>query len=136
MIAYHHQTMSTGVQEIDDQHQELIRKLNALFERMKAGEGPAGLKELLDFLGKYAAWHFGREEACMGRYSCPVAAANRTAHAEFIRVFTEFRQRLEREGPSTRLTLEIQQRLSDWLRNHIVKVDTKLKECVTGTRVA
>ncbi len=132
MITYNAQTMSTGVAEIDKQHQELIGKLNQLFERMMKGEGATGLKELLDFLGTYAAWHFGREEACMANHRCPVAAANKNAHAEFIRVFTEFRGRLAKEGPSTRLTLEIQNRVSEWLRNHIVKVDTKLKDCITG----
>ena len=28
--------------------------------------------------------------------------------------------------------IDKQNRLSEWLRNHIVKVDTKLKDCVTG----
>jgi hemerythrin len=136
MLAFNPATMATGVAEIDTQHQELIKKLNELFERMKKGEGAAGLKDLLDFLGKYAQWHFGREEGCMTQHQCPVAAANKNAHAEFIKVFTAYRGRLEKEGATPGLAFEIQQQLTNWLNNHIVRIDTKLKECVGKTQPA
>lgn len=123
-------TMSTGVADLDQQHRTLIGQLNQLFELMKEGKGGTKLDELLDFCGRYAATHFAHEEACMHRVQCPTAVANRSAHQEFTRTFADFRARLEREGPSTKLTLEVQQRMSEWLRNHIVRTDTALRGCV------
>jgi hemerythrin len=130
MLKFDAATMSTGVVEVDDQHRELIKKLNELFDRMMKGEGADALKGLLDFLGQYAAWHFGREENCMDAYRCPAAASNKQAHAEFIRVFSGLKARLAAEGPTTKLVVETQQQLSTWLTAHIVRIDTKLKNCV------
>lgn len=130
MLTWNPATMSTGVTEVDDQHKELIGKLNELFDRMAKGEGKDALKGLLTFLSQYAAWHFGREENCMEAHRCPASAANKAAHAEFIRVFGGLKARIEAEGPTTKLVLETQQQLSSWLTNHIVRIDTKLKNCV------
>lgn len=123
-------TMSTGVEEIDLQHQELIRYLNEFFSLMKEGKAGPKLEEFMDFLGQYAAYHFRHEEACMHEHRCPAAAANKQAHASFIRLFRGYRARLESRGPTAGLVIEIQRQVSDWIRNHIVGTDTRLRECV------
>ena len=130
-LEWHAATMSTGVDEIDAQHKELISRLNDLFQRMQTGEGAAALKGLLDFLGTYASWHFSREERCMDAVQCSVAAANKQAHAAFLKTFTDLRKRFEAEGPTTTLVLQAQRELSSWLTSHICKIDTHLKACVT-----
>ena len=123
-------TMSTGVDEIDAQHQELFDHLNEFFRLMHLGKGAVGLEEFMDFLGQYAAWHFKHEEGCMLEHRCPAAAANKQAHSQFITIFKGYRNRLLSEGPTTSLVIEVQQKVSDWVRNHIVGTDTKLRECV------
>lgn len=132
-LVWDERRMSTGVPEIDMQHQMLIDQLNLMFRMMHEGKGGAKLNELLEFCAKYALAHFAHEESCMHLHRCPAASANRTAHAEFIRVFTAFRKRLEVEGPTLKLTLEVQKQLSDWLSNHIVRTDTALRGCVRAT---
>ena len=122
--------MATGVEESDAQHQELIQHVNELFRLMHQGEGRAGLEDFMDFLGQYAAWHFRHEEECMNEHRCPVAAANRQAHAQFITIFKGYRSRLVSEGPTTSLVIEVQQKVSDWIRNHIIRTDTRLRPCV------
>lgn len=123
-------TMSTGVEEIDAQHQELIRHLNEFFRLMSLGKGERGLENFMEFLGQYSVHHFRHEEECMNAYRCPMAAANRRAHQEFVALFGRYRERLRKEGPTTRLVVEIQQKLSDWVRNHIIRTDAALRQCV------
>ncbi len=123
-------TMSTGVEEIDAQHQELIQHVNEFFRLMSLGKGDKGLEEFMDFLGQYAAWHFRHEEGCMHELECPAAAANQQAHAQFIRIFKGYRNRLVAEGPTTSLVIEVQQKVSDWIRNHIIRTDSQLRQCV------
>lgn len=122
-------SMSTGVQEIDEQHQELIQHLNEFFRLMSMGRGSVGLEEFMDFLSQYAAYHFRHEEGCMYELECPAAAANKQAHAQFIQLFKGYRNRLVTEGPTTALVIEVQQKVSEWIRNHIVRTDTRLREC-------
>lgn len=123
-------TMATGVEEIDAQHRELIDHCNEFFRLMHQGKAGDGLGEFMDFLGQYAAWHFRHEEECMAEHRCPVAARNKQAHATFIQIFKGYRKRLMEEGATTSLVIEVQQKMSDWIRNHIVRTDTHLRECV------
>lgn len=123
-------TMATGVEEIDAQHRELIDHLNEFFRLMQQGKAGDGLGEFMDFLAQYAAWHFRHEEGCMEEHRCPAAAANKQAHANFIQIFKGYRKKLESEGPTTGLVIEVQRKISDWVRNHIIRTDTQLRQCV------
>jgi hemerythrin len=122
--------MSTGVPEVDAQHQELIKRLNELFERMQRGDGVQAINPVLDFLANYATRHFSHEEDCMNRMHCPAAVANKQAHAAFLTTFTTLRRRFDQEGPSALLAIETQKQLTSWLTSHICKVDTQMKSCV------
>lgn len=123
-------TMSTGIARIDNQHQELIRKLNALLDAMQKGRGKEEIAKLLGFLGEYVIKHFSDEEAEMERLQCPAAVANRIAHQQFIKRFTDFRNRFEKEGAGPRIIIEVQKSLVDWVVMHIRGVDTKLAASV------
>ncbi|MBL8097446.1 MAG: hemerythrin family protein [Anaerolineales bacterium] len=129
------ESFSTGVAEIDDQHKELVRQLNALYAAMAAGQGKDEIGKILGFLGKYAVMHFGKEESCMEQHRCPAAAANKQAHADFIELFGSMQKRFEKEGPTSTLAVELQQKTSNWLVNHILRVDTKLRTCVLAKPV-
>lgn len=129
-IAWNETLMSTGDAEIDKQHRQLIDKLNALFTALDAGVPDAEVKNLLKFLGEYTAWHFGDEEKCFAKHGCPAAAANKEAHAYFLSVFKGISDRVDAEGVTNALALETQQAVSDWVRNHIIKIDTRLRPCV------
>lgn len=128
-LTYDPRTMGTGFPDIDAQHQELISRLGRLLDGMSEGRGQGELLPLLDFLAEYTVKHFSYEEGCMHRYRCPVAASNKAAHTKFLATVASFRKRLEQNGPSVALVLEAQRELSDWIRNHIVRVDTHMRAC-------
>lgn len=123
-------SMTTGVAEIDAQHKELIERYNAFaetlyshtFMTLEAGE-------LLDFLQFYAVWHFEREEECFHKYECPVAAANKEAHAEFIHKFGQFYEQWQTQGMKPELIRQTFAELGHWIADHIRKIDTELYPC-------
>lgn len=119
-------TMSTGVAKIDQQHQELISKLNGLLEAMRKGRGKDEIGKLIAYLGEYVVKHFSDEEAEMERVKCPAATANRIAHQQFVKRFTEIRNRFDKDGVSPKLIIDVQQALLDWFVAHIRSIDTKL----------
>ena len=123
-------SMASGDDLIDEQHRQLIDQINHLMQAMVAKEGRTKLKSSLDFLQDYVVKHFGYEENCMEKHACPVARANKTAHATFVNNFLSLRSRIETEGPTAALAIELQQSLADWLVNHIRKIDTNLGACL------
>jgi hemerythrin len=124
------QSMTTGVDALDNQHKQLIAWLNDLLDAMSMGRGRSETEALLDKLGGYAVMHFGNEEDCMTKYNCPVAAQNVAAHKDFVTTFGGFREEFDRTGPTAHLVVRIESELMRWLTSHIKGVDTHLADCV------
>jgi hemerythrin len=124
---------ATGSPLVDTQHRMLIEKINEL-EKMLAGSAPSksACDDLLNFLGSYVVTHFKFEEQCMVRYQCPAHEQNKQAHAAFLGVFAKFKERYLAEGPKPELLRSLQTTASDWIKNHILSVDIKLKSCTTS----
>jgi len=121
------ESMSTGVPKIDEQHQELLQRLNILVDAMIEGKGNQEIEDMLTFLGKYTQCHFKDEEACMEEYKCPAALINKRAHAIFIKRFQQFRDEFKQDGPNTSLLIKVQRELLQWLINHIRGIDIKMR---------
>ena len=123
--------MTTGVAEIDEQHQELISMINRLHRACTAGAGKAEVRKMLDFLAAYVQTHFSHEEAVMEQHRCPAKERNQMAHAKFLQTFQTLVAAFEAKGPSTAVLLDLKRLVADWLANHICSVDTGLRKCVS-----
>ncbi len=128
--------MTTGVKEVDEAHKTLILWINKLTDAMKSGKAKDEVLNIINFLGTYATKHFAHEEGCMYQYKCPTAAANKKAHADFLVYFTKMKTDIEKNGVTTMTVVELQNALSDWLKNHIMKIDTGLVACVKQMKKA
>ncbi|MBN1909517.1 MAG: hemerythrin family protein [Pirellulales bacterium] len=126
--------LATGVAEVDQQHQELFRQVNALADAMRQGEGKGSIEQTLDFLANYALQHFASEEQHMSQMNCPAAAENKKAHDQFLAKFREMREKLDTSGVSSTLAIEMHDFLGNWLVNHIQKIDCQLQPCAAGAR--
>ncbi len=121
------ESMRTGDDTTDAQHRELIRQVNLLMVAMSRGEAATQLEPLLQFLAGYVVKHFGEEERCMERFHCPAAEANKAAHAEFLKKFTVFREQLASQtGRESLIASQLLHELTDWLVNHIRRIDAQL----------
>ena len=122
--------MTTGVQELDDQHRELIDMLNQLANAMSANKGTQEIGRILTFAGEYAQSHFQAEEAYFEKYHCPASAQNRKEHAEFLARFRELQSQFQKCGADFKFVSGVYRELSNWLVRHILGVDVQLREAI------
>lgn len=123
----------TGIAQIDAQHRQLFRMVDSLGRIIDAGieKGPE-VDHLLMFFGSYAKSHFAYEEPCMARHRCPAAKKNKQAHRDFLMFYESLQEEYALgENPGGHL-IRLKNYLSDWLVDHICKVDAQLKPCVRG----
>ncbi|WP_025323758.1 bacteriohemerythrin [Deferrisoma camini] len=118
--------MATGIAKIDAQHKELIRRINKLLDAMKEGQGREMVGEVLEFLGRYVVEHFADEEALMKKYGYPKYPEHKAIHDRFKKEFEALAAENEKRAGSLSLTLQVQNKVVDWLRNHIMNVDVKM----------
>lgn len=133
MTFYWKESMSTGVTEIDGQHQALIQQLNRLEEVVKVDPDAVRQEHILDmfdYLTDYARTHFGDEERQMETFACEVAEENKKAHKQFIEMITELREEYHEGVPTAQLAQEIHERLGDWFVNHICTIDRQLIKAI------
>ncbi len=122
--------LSVNDDSIDSQHKQLIGKVNELLEATSKGKGKEMINPIIEFLGKYVLEHFSFEEKYMIEHNYPNFIEHRKIHQEFIKKFLEFKNKVEKEGITASLTIEIQHFLGDWLIQHIAKEDHKYAEYI------
>jgi len=121
----------TGDDDVDKQHKILFQYLADLEAHMSAGDvNERYVKNLLVNLGIFTRSHFCYEEICMRTNRCSVAAKNKEQHGKLLSAYKQYVHRFEVEGLSEDLVQKLHDFLYSWLVNHILKIDTKLRECL------
>ncbi len=134
-LKWDEQQYGTGFAHLDEQHRELFDGLNSLTAFLDNSsvhedeEYQNKVIELLYFLGEYALRHFKDEEEVFARCGHPLAADNKEAHQDFFKKFFEYNDKLINNAFSHALLLELHVFLNSWLLNHIIKIDSSLREC-------
>ena len=119
----------TGHEQVDAEHREFFRQLDALQLAIDAGAGRGRIVELITILQKYARGHFAREEAHMHRVGCPAAGLNCAAHREFSRKLDAWLDLLTVGSAPLSVMRDIQRESTDWIMAHISKIDCRLRSC-------
>lgn len=118
--------LSVGVEEIDEQHKELIARNNRLCTAMNEGSGREELLRIMTFLESYIVRHFELEELYMMRHQYPGFVDHKVRHTAFIRSVLEIDVRLTRLGPTDELVSEVGEFLVGWLTGHIMNTDMEM----------
>ncbi len=111
---------STGVQEIDEQHQYLLN----LIDRIENAVREYNSKEIVDVMldmKLYAEVHFSEEEELMRKVGYPKLEPHIQRHKQFISKADQFLDELELTPLA--VTSEAIRFLRDWLVTHIQTVD-------------
>ena len=124
------EALSTGDSSVDEQHKYLVETLNSLGTAILDGHGTEAIARILGRMRFYAGWHFDREEECFEKYQCPAAEMNKNAHAAFVEKFDRYHKRFHDAGGSNDMALKIHQEITDWIVNHILRVDGELYPCI------
>ena len=122
--------LTTGDDTLDDQHKFLVETLNTLGDAINEGHGIEMVSRILGRLRFYAGWHFEREEDCFEQYHCPAAEINIKAHRAFTDKFDQYHKVFMETGGSNELALKIHEEISNWIVNHILRVDGELYPCI------
>ncbi len=119
-------SLAIGVEEIDDQHKELLQRFNGLLAACEAGKGIDELKPLLIFLDDYVIEHFSNEEWLQRKHGYPNYESHKKEHDSFIERVMAVKDEINSEGVAVHHVMETNNMLLKWLLNHISKVDTEL----------
>jgi len=118
--------LSVGVKEIDDQHKELIKRVNQLATAVLKRDGRSKIKNTLNYMNQYAEYHFLYEESYMAQFEYPDLADHKNEHQRFKTVYAKLKSDFAREGPSENFALKLQMFLIDWLILHLQEYDGKM----------
>lgn len=117
--------LSIGIQELDQQHQELFYRSGKLLEGIVGGDrGEVG--RLLDFLGEYVVTHFGTEERWMIESGYPSYQAHKGEHDRFMQDYLRMQVEYEHKGPTALMGMRVNNWIGAWLRDHISRTDMDL----------
>jgi len=117
---------AVGVPLIDQQHQELFRRVNSLLEVMHRGFARLETEHMLVFLAGYTVQHFKAEEELMARHGFPDQGPHRQAHAAFEAKLEALRTKFEAEGSTCDLSIAVNRMVCGWLREHTTGADVAL----------
>jgi hemerythrin len=118
-------SMSVGIDEIDEQHQEIIRRAGKFLESL-ADRSRQDTGILLSYLRNYCVTHFGAEEAWMRESSYPGRADHQKEHDGFIKELMRLSAEHEKpRGPGLK-PAEVGQWIDEWLTSHVAGSDLEL----------
>jgi len=120
------ESLSIGVEAIDNQHKELLLRFDRLLTACQAGQGAKELKKLQTFLREYVHTHFRDEEELQRLHGYPDYDAHYAQHLYFIEQIDKLEAETSLDGVSTHHVVETNNMLLKWLLNHISKVDKEL----------
>ena len=121
--------LSVHVSAMDDEHQILIKKMNALHAAHVAKVGRDELGRLVSDLGSYTAKHFADEEAYMARIGYEGLEMHKLIHKKLLEQLGEHVTAFGKTGVLGEAIFPF---LSFWLTAHIRGIDRKYTPSATA----
>lgn len=111
---------SVGIQEIDEEHQQLFRCLDTINAALHSAFSFAAAYQALETLSEYTRTHFRVEECLMRIMKYPFFNEHQAQHRAFIAELDVLRDKMLQYDAAP----DVSQFLTDWLLNHIKFSDT------------
>ena len=118
----------TGSKPIDDQHRELVARINKLYDACAQQKGKEEIREVLRYLEDYCVIHFRTEEDWMARYDYPGYMNHKTEHKEFTEVFKNLKDDFEKSEPGSSFVIRVNRTLIEHFTDHVLRTDKKLAQ--------
>jgi hemerythrin len=110
--------LTTGIDEIDADHRELLGRIADLHGCMRAGQ-TGSVASVLAGVRSYAKSHFATEEQHMRSLAFPGLERHRAEHARFSSELEAFEREWNARGATPSLAIGLAVWLSGWFRDHI-----------------
>lgn len=117
------ESLSVGIQKVDEQHKMLIQMMDQLDQAIRSSQSSEVIEDVLTNLFNYAQQHFALEEELFRKHKYPEMALHELEHQRFIAKAFAFKERLSAKRPG--LALELLTFLSSWVLNHIELTDKR-----------
>ncbi|MBZ2175801.1 bacteriohemerythrin [Schnuerera sp. xch1] len=121
---------SVNVKSIDEQHKELFRIGNSLYDIVSIKDGIDRYDELILALHKmrdYAVYHFEYEEKLIRENGYPKFDQHKRHHDSFISKVESIDEESADEKQQ-KVGMDLIVFIANWIENHILKVDMDYKE--------
>jgi len=122
-------TMSIGIEDIDNDHKLLVNLLNLLDDAVADGQGKETTGSVLNSLSDYTEYHFSREEVMLKACNYPDLDRHIKAHEALKARVNEIRLDYE-QGDSADIDHFVLEFLKDWLQAHIIGRDMLYQSCM------
>ena len=120
------ESLSSGIEVIDNQHKELLLHFGRFLNACKSSKGIEELKVLLGFLDGYVIKHFSDEERIQRQHLYPDHATHKLEHDSFVARLNDLKEEIGKEGVALHHVIETNHMLLKWLIHHISTVDVQL----------
>ncbi|MDZ7642590.1 MAG: bacteriohemerythrin [Desulfurivibrio sp.] len=124
---------SVGIQEIDEQHKELVKMIDELYTAMVKQRGQEVLGDIMDRLAHYCDHHFAAEEALMQAHGYPYYQQHKEIHEKMSARVRALQHKVKAGGAD--LTMPTSIFLKEWLDKHILGTDRKCAAFLLGRGV-
>lgn len=116
---------SVGVEQIDNEHKQLIEMINKAYDSVEDREEEEVLSELVKEMQQYAKTHFATEAAFMKIHDYPEVESHRLKHNDFMMHAAPAGKKLTSDGKELD-PIKVFKYLADWLTDHIMETDKHL----------
>ena len=114
---------SVGLEKMDAQHRQFFAFINTMHQAFTEGRGEEELKQILEELSDYAAFHFQSEEKLLSDINYPLKLNHRDEHETFSKRIHEFSSKYA--SGNFAITLPLMDFMKKWLCGHILGSDKK-----------
>jgi hemerythrin len=124
--------LSVGMDEIDQQHQQLYAIIEQLLDARKQNLDHKSILSLLTRLVDYSDYHFRTEDNYMIENEYPLFLSHRKEHLTYIRKMGELIDALENKNAS--LSHDMLVFLCDWWKRHVSNSDMKFARYINAQK--
>ena len=118
--------LELGVKIFDDQHKELVKLINKLYDAMKDDRGEEVLLGILNSLIEYTVYHFDNEEELFAKYGYANEAEHVKIHTNLKQTAVGLKEKIL-AGEAV-IGFNVISFLEAWVKNHILIEDKKYVE--------
>jgi len=124
--------LSVGIEKMDAEHKELFSRINDLLKGLLGQGGDFDLPHLVSRVNEYIQYHFRDEEKMLASYKYPGLNEQIKLHGIYENEFRIIEEKLRSGEFDAGLLIQIQDKIVNWLLEHIGKVDKKYGEFINN----
>jgi hemerythrin len=113
-----------GIAAIDDQHREIIERVNLIADAVAQGSRHEASREMMDDLILFACEHFALEERLMTEHGFPDLEDHIAEHLVLLQQLDNLRNALRTPSPAKAALVSAF--ITDWAELHILQSDKEI----------